>query len=130
MGEILLGQEKNAEAADLFKKAYNLCGCDPEKRQLISENLKKAEAAIEKVMIDLYISSLTTLWDDAWSFEREKNPQKARAFFSKILDDVTSLMAKFPNCTKFLEIHNNTSLKIDGNSIFNEGINSKSKVRS
>ncbi|BES99167.1 Hypothetical protein NTJ_11985 [Nesidiocoris tenuis] len=119
--------ELNKRANDLFELGKYREACAkycaafeksqaPREKNAYLAGKNNAQSIVDK------LSSLETTWNKAWEAEVDDREEEARRLFQKVSSESEGGSKFYPNNTKFKQFANLSALKIEGNTLFNEGL--------
>jgi hypothetical protein len=120
-GDQLFEQEDYKESLDKYQSAYNKSKITKEKN-IYAINKDKAQTIINKLSI------LDTLWSKAWDAENDTENDRsgeAKEILQRVLSESKDSLKKFPDNLRFKHYETLVSLKIEGNELFNQGLESQ-----
>ncbi len=120
-GDNLFDQGRYHESHNKYQEAYNKSQIIKEKNKY-AVNQEKAQTIINKLL------KLETLWDNAWKAENDTEDdrsEEAGGFFQEVLRESKDGLKIVPNDSKFKQYEILVSLKMEGNALFNEGLESQ-----
>ncbi|ALN41222.1 hypothetical protein ASQ44_03625 [Rickettsia rhipicephali] len=120
-GDNLFDQGRYHESHNKYQEAYNKSQITKEKNKY-AVNQEKAQTIINKLL------KLETLWDNAWKAENDTEDdrsEEAGGFFQEVLRESKDGLKIVPNDSKFKQYEILVSLKMEGNALFNEGLESQ-----
>ncbi|MGN7619489.1 MAG: hypothetical protein ACTJLN_01500 [Rickettsia amblyommatis] len=120
-GDNLFDQGRYHESHNKYQEAYNKSQITKEKNKY-AVNQEKAQTIINKLL------KLETLWDNAWKAENDTEDdrsEEAGGFLQEVLRESKDGLKIVPNDSKFKQYEILVSLKMEGNALFNEGLESQ-----
>ncbi|WP_341792345.1 hypothetical protein [Rickettsia endosymbiont of Gonocerus acuteangulatus] len=120
-GDNLFDQGRYHESHNKYQEAYNKSQITKEKN-IYAINYEKAQTIINK------LSKLETLWNKAWEAENDTEDDRSKEageVFQEVLREAKDGLKIVPNDPKFKQYETLASFKIEGNELFNEGLESQ-----